>query len=121
MKKKILVVEDDKILLDAIKDFLSGNGYDLLIAENGESGIKTAKEQLPDIILLDLMLPKKSGYHVLLELKKDKKTKSIPIIIMTAIDTATSRQECLSLGAIDYLIKSEYSLDQIAEKVKKFL
>lgn len=119
--KTILVVEDDKILIEAIRAYLSNNGYNLLTAEDGEKALKVVNKNKPEVILLDLMLPRKSGYHVLYELKHDSKTKNIPVIIMTAVDSETSKQECLSNGADDYLVKSEYSLEEIVAKVKKYL
>ena len=108
MKKKILVIEDDKILQKAL-------------ASDGDEGVKMAKEKNPDLILLDIILPNKNGYNVLLDLSSDEELKKIPVIMLTVIDSEYSVETCKIAGAKDYLIKSDYSLEEIVKKVKKNL
>jgi CheY-like chemotaxis protein len=82
-KKKILIVEDDGILQKALQEFLAAEGFETLSALNGEEGIKIGKEKKPDLILLDIILPKMDGYEVLKAVKEDESTKKIPIIIQS--------------------------------------
>jgi DNA-binding response OmpR family regulator len=119
MKKKILVIEDDNILQAAIKDALADAGFDVVQAFDGDDGFKKAESEKPDLVLLDLLLPKKDGYHILYDMTQ--KMPDIPVIVLTVIATKTSIAECVQHGAKGYLTKGDYSLDQIVEKVKKFV
>ena len=83
-KKKILLIEDEKDMVFAISMQLKASGYEVIAAADGEEGLKKTREEKPDLILLDIMLPGKDGYTYLLDLKKDEKTKSIPVIVVTA-------------------------------------
>jgi len=120
--KKILVIEDDKTLQDAIKNVVSTEeDFEVIQSFDGPSGFKKIKEEKPDIILLDLMLPKEDGYHMLYKLNEDKTTKKIPVIILTAIDSETSDIECKNFGAVEYLVKSDISILDIMKKIKEHL
>ena len=121
MKKKILVVEDDKILQEVIKKSLTEAKFNVVTADDGEDGLKKVNLEKPDLILLDLLMPKKTGWTVLKELKEDENTKDIPVLVLTVHTTNTSIAECTSLGAKGYLIKSEYTLDEIIEKINKII
>lgn len=121
MKKKILVIEDDKILQQALIEGLSQAGYKVVIASDGEEGVVMAKKENPDLILLDIILPKKNGYNVLLDFSNDENLKTVPVIMLTVFDSEFSIETCKEAGVKDYLVKSEYSLEQIVEKVKKNL
>ena len=121
MKKKILIAEDDKILQGVMKNTLEGKNYEVIQAFDGENCLEKVKLEKPDIILLDLILPKKDGYHVLLEINKDKNLKKIPVIIITVIDSAASKKECKNYGANDYIIKSRLTIQEIEEKIEKLL
>jgi len=119
--KIILVIEDDIILQKNIKSALELAGFDVVQLFVGEKIKETIKKEKPSLILLDLMLPEKDGYHILKDLKEDKNFKKIPVIVLTVIDTKSSIAECKMLGADDYLSKSNYSLEEIVEKVKKLI
>lgn len=119
--KKILTIEDDATLQQAIKTCLERNGLKVIQATNGEEGIQKAKQEKPDLILLDLILPEKDGYHVIFELQKKPDLKKIPIIILTVIDSKTSHAECKCYGAVDYIIKSDTTIDEVVNKIKKHL
>ena len=118
---KILIVEDETTLHKSLEEFLESEGHEILGAFDGEKGIELAKSKKPDLILLDVILPKKDGYEVLDEFKKDEKTKNIPIIILTNLESAEDIQKAFDKGATTYLVKSDYKLEDIATKVKETL
>lgn len=117
--KKILFIEDEFSLQKTLGEFLRKEGYEVISALDGESGLRMAKDKLPDLILLDLILPKKHGLEVLKELKEDKKTKEIPVIILTNLESIEDVQKAIELGATTYLVKANYSLEEVAEKIKE--
>ena len=123
MSKKILVVEDDIILQIAIVRAVEDAGFDVVEAIDGEEALRKVEKEKPDLILLDLLLPKKTGWRVLKEIRehKDKSIKNIPIIVLTAIGEEKSLQECSKYGVHEYLIKSDYTLDSVVEKIKNSL
>jgi len=119
--KKILFVEDESALQETFKDFLNQEGYQIVSALDGEIGLRLAKTEKPDLILLDLILPKKDGFEVLEELKKEEETKDIPVIVLTHLEEMEDVQKAIELGARDYLVKANYSLVEVGEKIKKAL
>lgn len=121
-KKKILIIEDDEILSKTLREFLSADGFEVAVASNGETGIKMAKEKNPDLIVLDIILPKKDGYEVIKELKKESSAaKNIPIILLTNLGSFADVEKALKLGATTYLTKADYSMEEIAKKIKETL
>ena len=119
--KKILFIEDEFSLQKSVGEFLKREGYEVVHALDGEIGLNIAKTEEPDLILLDIILPKKDGFEVLEELKKDRKTEKIPIIVLTNLENPKDIEKSLSLGATTYLVKSDYELKDIAEKVKQHI
>ena len=115
--KKILIVEDDISLNQALKDRFVLEKFDVSSAFNGEECLDFVKENLPDIILLDLVMPKMGGLETLGKLKSDESTKDIPILILTNLSDTDKVSEVLEKGAYDYFVKSDSSLDKIVEKV----
>ncbi len=103
--EKILLIEDEKDILELIAFNLECSGYDVLKASNGEDGLKRAKKEFPDLVLLDLMLPGIDGFDVCRELKLDKNTRKIPVIMLTARGEDTDIVSGLELGAEDYITK----------------
>jgi DNA-binding response OmpR family regulator len=120
-KKNILIVEDDSILQKALQEFLIEEGFEAVSALDGEEGLKMAKAKKPDLILLDIILPKKNGYEVLAELKSDEETKKIPVILLTNLGSLSDVEKALELGATTYLIKADYKLEEIVKKIKETL
>ncbi len=116
--KKILFIEDEESLQRAMTDILTGAKYEIFSALDGEAGILEAKNKTPDLILLDLILPKKNGFEVLEELKKDPVTKNIPIMVLTNLEGGADVERALALGATTYLVKANYSLRDILEKIE---
>ncbi|MEK7074844.1 MAG: response regulator, partial [Patescibacteria group bacterium] len=116
--KKILIVEDEPTLQRAILSVLTDQGYKIFSATNGEDAITIARKELPDLILLDLILPKKDGFAVLTDLKQEPATMNIPVIILTNLEGNADVERALALGATTYLVKTNYKLEEIAEKIK---
>ena len=115
--KKILVVEDDKDLISLIKFNLKSEGFNVLLSPNGEDGLFTAKEEKPDLILLDWMLPILSGIEVLQRLKNNKDTKSNPVIFITAKGEENDKIRGLNSGADDYIVKP-FSTKELIARIK---
>jgi len=119
--KKILFIEDESALQKTIGDILTQEGYEIISALDGAVGLRMAEEKKPDLILLDLILPKMHGFEVLKALKENLATKNIPVIILTNLEEIKDVEEALKLGATTYLVKSQYSLDEVVEKIKASL
>lgn len=120
-KAKILVVEDEEILLTALKEELGSGGYLAEGAADGVEGLEKAKSFKPDLILLDLLMPKMDGMEMLQKLKADAATRDIPVVILTNLSDYEKISEALSLGAMDYLVKANYRLEDLLEKVSTVL
>jgi DNA-binding response OmpR family regulator len=121
MLKKILFIEDESALQRALTGALSERGYQVLSALDGEIGARIAREELPDLILLDLILPKKDGFEVIKELRQNSATGRIPILILSNLEGSTEVERALSLGATNYLVKTNYKLEEVVEKIKSLL
>jgi len=121
MAKTILFIEDESALQKTFGDILSKESYDMISALDGEIGLNLAKSKKPDLILLDLVLPKVHGFEVLKELKSDPGTKDIPIIVLTNLEAMEDVNKAIELGAKTYLVKTQYNLEEVVEKVKKAL
>ncbi len=117
--KKILFVEDEEALQRTFGDILKRENYKVIKALNGEDGLRLAKSEKPDLIILDLILPKMKGFEVLQSLKKDKETEKIPVIILTNLEKPQDVEKALDLGATTYLVKTKYALEEIIDKIKK--
>lgn len=119
MSKKILFIEDDAILLGAVSGALSKDGFEVLTAIDGETGIKSIEEFNPDLVILDIILPRKNGYEVMEYLKLKPELSSIPVVILTNLEGAQDVERMLALGARAFLVKANYTIDEIAEAVKR--
>jgi len=117
-QKTILLVEDDKFVSKAYCFFLKKAGYTVWYAENGDKALENVEKYKPDLILLDLIMPGRNGFEILEELKAKKTTAHIPVIIMSNLSQETDVAECKRLGAVDYLIKSNFFMKDIIEKIK---
>lgn len=119
--KKILFIEDEEALQRAMGEMLKQNNYVVFKALDGEAGLQMARKELPDLILLDLILPRKNGFDVLEELKKAAATKNIPVIVLTNLEGSAEVERALSLGATTYLVKANYKLDELVAKIEGVL
>ncbi len=119
-KRKILVVDDEPSIIRPLTFVLKKNDYEVLTASNGEEGLKMARDKKPDLIFLDVMMPKKNGYEVCQELKQAPETKAIYIIILTARGVELDEEEKKRIGANEYMSKP-FSPIKIVEKVGNIL
>lgn len=120
-KNKILMIEDDLFLRKVYRDKFDHEGFVFIEATNGVEGTNKVISEKPDLILLDLVLPKKNGFDLLLEIRSSPETKDIPVIILSNLGQEADVQSGLELGANDYLVKTEISLSEVVARVKKFL
>jgi len=120
-KKKILIVEDDTFLAGIYANKFEREGFAVSLAIDGEMGLKLAKKDSPDIILLDILLPKLDGFEVLEKLKADDSVRTIPVVLLTNLGQKEDVDKGLKLGAVDYLIKAHFMPAETVEKVKKVL
>lgn len=121
MAKKILVVEDDKFLRELIAQKLLKEGYDIVQAVDGEKGLKSVKDEKPDLVLLDLILPGIDGFEVLAKVKEDPVLSAVPIIILSNLGQKEDIERGLKMGANDYLIKAHFTPSEIIEKVRSVI
>lgn len=121
MNKKLLLVEDDKFLRDLIAKKLKTEGFEVIEALDGESGLVQAKEASPDLILLDLILPGIDGFDVLAKIKSDPVTAKIPVIVLSNLSQQEEVERVLNLGAADFLIKAHLTPSEIIAKIKRIL
>jgi len=117
--KTILFIEDESALQKTFGEVLKQEGYEMISALDGEIGLRLAEAKKPDLILLDLILPKIHGFDVLKKLKQAEGTKHIPVIVLTNLEGMRDVDMALELGATTYLIKAQYSLEEVVEKIKK--
>ena len=118
---KILLVEDDTFLSGMYVSKLDMEGFETILASEGKQGLKLVKEEEPDLVLLDIILPKMDGFEILKEIKKDKKTKDIPVILLTNLGQKKDVDKAFELGAVDYLIKAHFMPSEVVDKIKKTL
>ena len=119
--KTILFIEDEMNLQKSLTSRLKDEGFEMISALDGEIGLRQAREKMPDLIILDLVLPKKDGFEALKELKSDAGLAPIPVIVLTNLEGSQDVERALSLGAFTYLVKANYSLDDMIEKIKQAL
>ena len=119
--KKILIIEDDKFLAKMISRTLESHNYEIILAGSGKEGLVKASGSDVDLILLDIMLPDIDGFDLLETIKGDEKTKKIPVVIISNLGQPEDIQRGRTLGAKDYLVKSDLSLDEVVKKVQKYL
>ena len=117
----ILIVEDDIFLAEIYQKKFEMEGFKVSMASNGEKGLADIKKKRPDIVLLDILLPKLDGFAVLEATKEDSSVKNIPIILLTNLGQKDDVQRGLDEGAVDYLIKTHFKPSEVVDKVRKVL
>ncbi len=120
-KARILLVEDDFFLSDIYQTKLAVEEYDVVVAQDGLEGLEKAQKENPDLILLDIMLPKMDGLEVLKKLKSEAITKNIPVILLSNLGQEFVVKGGMNLGAVDYLLKSDLTPREVIDKIKKYL
>lgn len=118
---KIVCAEDDKLISTSLVEGFTAAGFQVTAAQDGEEAVQKIKEVKPDVILLDIMMPKLDGYGVVWELKADPETAKIPVIMLTNLSDSDTLSKILEAGVTDYLLKSEQTIDQIIVKVNEVL
>ncbi|MCX6723620.1 MAG: response regulator [Candidatus Staskawiczbacteria bacterium] len=119
--KKILIVEDDKVLLNLMRDELTSEGFEAIGAQNGKEGLDIALRAHPDLILADVVMPIMNGMEMTEKLRQDKWGKNAEIIVLTNLNNDKSVADFLEKGAYDYLVKSDWSLAEVVKRVKEKL
>lgn len=120
-KIKILFVDDDSFLRRVYETELSEQNFEVILAVDGQDGLDKARITDPNLIILDMIMPKKNGFEVLTELQSDPKTSHIPVIILSNLGQAADKQKGMDLGAADYLVKDSTTLGVIVEKIEHIL
>lgn len=118
---KIVIIEDEKALLDVLSEKFKGATFDVVSVSTGEGAVEIIRKENPDIVLLDLILPKKSGFEILEELKKDEELRKIPVFVLSNMGEDENLKKAISMGAEDYMVKSQHPIGEVLEKVKKRL
>ncbi len=115
--KKILIIEDEEILCHLLQKKLNAEGYEAHVAKNGKDGMSKMREIMPDLILLDIIMPIMGGFEVMEEMQKDEKLSSIPIIVVSNSGQPVEVDRAQKLGAKDWLVKTEFDPQEVIEKV----
>ncbi len=121
MIKKIIVIEDEQILLRALNVELLSQGFEVLSAKDGETGLRLINEEKPGLVLLDLILPKMHGFEVLKAIKSNEDTREIAVIILSNLGQDSDIKKGLELGAEGYFIKASTDLSELSKKINKIL
>jgi CheY-like chemotaxis protein len=116
---KILIIDDEEPILKMYSSALTG--HDVITAKNGEDGLKLAQDEQPNLILLDIIMPKMNGLDVLEKLRTGKETESIPVMMLTNLPQEASADKARSLGAQNYFVKAEFEPEKLAEEVNRAL
>jgi len=117
--KKILLIEDEEIMINLLQRKLAVEGYEVSVAREGEEGLEKMREIKPDLILLDIIMPKMGGFEVMEEMQKDIELKKIPVIIISNSGQPVEIDKAQALGVKDWLIKAEFDPQEVIDKVKK--
>lgn len=118
---KILIVEDDPFLLKMYVKKLQVEGYDVQFAKDGAEGLAKIKSFMPDLVLMDVMLPKMNGLEAIEKAKADPQIKNIPILVLSNLSSTADSEAAVKKGAVGFLVKSDYTPAQVIEKVKQYL
>lgn len=119
--KRILLVEDDRFLRRACEGCLRQRGFTVLAATDGEEGLRLAKAEIPDLILLDVLMPKLTGLEVLRALKAAEDTRAIPVLVLSNSSREGDMGEAVKLGAVGYLVKANLSLQELGDRVTRLV
>lgn len=117
----VLVVEDDVFMANALRDKLSREGHTAAVAKNGEEALVMMRDNKPRLVLLDLIMPKKTGFDVLREMQQDAGLRDVPVVILSNLGDEKAKKQAKELGAVEFLIKANTPIKEIAKKIKKYL
>jgi len=117
--KKILIVDDERTLVEILKNKFNKSGFQIVVAYDGEEGLKKIKEEKPDLVLLDVVMPKMDGITMLQVLRQGKLNQDTPVILLTNLDDAGRVAEAAKLGVYDFLVKADWHIDDVVKKVRE--
>lgn len=120
-KSTILIIEDEKSISNALKAKLEKSGYDVFQAFNGEAGLQEALANKPDLILLDIVMPKMDGLTMLKQLRSDSWGQEVPIMILTNLSDAKKIEEASSQGVYDFLVKADWKIEDVLSKIENYI
>lgn len=118
---KIVIVEDEEALARVLKEKFEDEEFEVELAMDGKVALEIIQKTNPDLVLLDLMLPKRDGIEVLRDIKADQELKRLPVIVLSNLDGDEDIKQAIALGAKDYFVKSQHPIKEVVEKVKDFL
>ena len=121
MSKRILLIEDDPFLSSLLGNRLKREGFEVFLVKDGNEALKALKAQPVDLVLLDIILPGKSGFEVLEEIKGDPQIANLPVIIISNLGQEADIEKGRGLGVVDYIVKARISIDDLIKKAKEFL
>ena len=119
--KKILLIEDDPFLVEIYSTKLKEAGFSVVVAGDGDGGLKKMKEGVPDLLLLDIVLPGLNGWEILRDIEEDKNLSNLKIVILSNLGEKEEVEKGLKLGAVRYLVKAHYTPSEVVEEIKKIL
>lgn len=117
----VLVVEDEEKFRKVLQEKLERSGFETMAAKDGDEGWEMAKNSKPDIILSDLIMPKRSGFDLLSKLKKDFDLRNVPVIILSNLADDEELKKVLQMGAADYFVKSQHTIEEVVDKVRQYV
>ena len=120
-KKKILIIEDDEHISRIYEAKFSQEGVETVVVQSGEEAVASVRKEEPNLIILDIMLPKKDGFMILEEIKQDSKLASIPVLVISNLGQESDKERAFELGAKEYMVKVEYPVQEVIDKIKEYL
>lgn len=120
-KNKVLIIEDDSYISDMYRLKLESEGFDVKVAPDGQKGLEQLMREKPDLVLLDVVMPKMDGFSVLQNIKEDPEVQDVPVVLLTNLGQKDSVEKGIKLGALDYIIKAHFTPFEVVEKVKEIL
>ncbi len=120
MPKKVVLVEDDPFLSSLLGNRLKKEGFELISVKKGSEVLKALRDNNPDLVLLDIILPEKSGFEILSEIRSDPATSQVPVIILSNLGQESDMERGKALGVADYIVKAKVTIDELVNKIKNF-
>ena len=121
MKKKVLIIEDEELVAEILEKKLKEAGYNVEVARDGEEGLNKMRKRKPDLVLLDIIMPKKGGFEVMEEMRKDENLKDIDVMVISNSGQPVELDKAKALGAKDWLIKTEFDPQEVLDKVNNLM
>lgn len=117
-KKKILLIEDEKVLVELYTEGFTEEGFGVTAVLSAEEGLKAVRKEKPDIVILDILLPKENGIFFLEKMRKNPEIKDVPVVVLSNLDDPDTKKKAMRLGALDYLIKTDFAPHELIERIK---